>query len=96
MGVLYKKLGDGSVIREVNPKLRKEILNNYYWPHREKLNQALMTNQNQMASLQGFCSELHYVYNIKINLDAYDNVLMRIVKKLQPKNKLTIFKTYFY
>jgi hypothetical protein len=44
MGVLYKKLGDGSVIREVNPKLRKEILNNYYWPHREKLNQALMTN----------------------------------------------------
>ena len=27
MGVLYEKLDDGSVIREVNAKLREEILN---------------------------------------------------------------------
>ena len=41
MGVLYEKLDDGSVMREVNPKLREEILNGYYWPHHEKLNQAV-------------------------------------------------------
>ena len=41
MGVLYEKSDDGSVIREVNTKLREDILNNYYWPHHEKLNQAV-------------------------------------------------------
>lgn len=41
MGVLYEKLDNGQVIREINPKLRVEILNNYYWPHHEKLNQAV-------------------------------------------------------
>ena len=41
MGVLYEKLDDGSVMREVNPKLREDILNNYYWPHHNKLNQAV-------------------------------------------------------
>lgn len=41
MGVLYEKSDDGSVIREVNTKLRENILNNYYWPHHEKLNKAV-------------------------------------------------------
>lgn len=41
MGVLYEKSDDGSLIREINSKLREEILNNYYWPHHEKLNQAV-------------------------------------------------------
>ena len=41
MGVLYEKSDDGSVIREINTKLREDILNNYYWPHHEKLNQAV-------------------------------------------------------
>jgi len=41
MGVLYEKSDNGQVIREINPKLRAEILNNYYWPHHEKLNQAV-------------------------------------------------------
>jgi N-formylglutamate deformylase len=41
MGVLYEKSDDGSVIREVNTKLREDILNNYYWPHHNKLNQAV-------------------------------------------------------
>lgn len=41
MGVLYEKLDDGSLLRRVNPKLREEIINNYYWPHHEKLNQAV-------------------------------------------------------
>ena len=47
MGVLYETADDGSVIREVNPKLREEILSNYYWPHHEKLNQAVI---NQLES----------------------------------------------
>lgn len=41
MGVLYEKSDDGLVIRVVNPKLREEILNNFYWPHHKKLNQAV-------------------------------------------------------
>jgi N-formylglutamate deformylase len=41
MGVLYEKSDDGFVIREVNTELREEILNNYYWPHHEKLNLAV-------------------------------------------------------
>ena len=41
LGVLYEKSDNGQVIREINPKLRAEILNNYYWPHHEKLNQAV-------------------------------------------------------
>ena len=41
MGVLYEKSDDGSVIREIDTKLREDILNNYYWPHHEKLNQAV-------------------------------------------------------
>lgn len=41
MGVLYEKGDDGSVIRVVNQELREEILNDFYWPHHEKLNQAV-------------------------------------------------------
>lgn len=41
MGVLYEKLDDGSVFREVTPELREEILNGYYWPHHEILNGAV-------------------------------------------------------
>ena len=41
MGVLYEKKDDGSVLREVNQELRKNILDNFYWPHHEKLNQAV-------------------------------------------------------
>ena len=49
MGVLYEKLDDGSIIRDVSTKLREEILNNYYWPHHEKLNQAV----NEQLELNG-------------------------------------------
>lgn len=41
MGVLFEKSDDGSVIREVNPNLREKILNNYYWPHHDRLTQAV-------------------------------------------------------
>ena len=41
MGVLYEKSDEGAVIREVNAELRAYILNNYYWPHHEKLKKAV-------------------------------------------------------
>ena len=40
MGVLYVKTDGGLDIRDVKQKLRDEILNTYYWPHHQKLNQA--------------------------------------------------------
>lgn len=49
MGVLYEKSDAGSVIREINTKLREDILKNYYWPHHMKLNQAV----NDQLELNG-------------------------------------------
>lgn len=46
MGVLYENLDDGSILRKVSPNLRKEILSKYYWPHHEKLNQAVNDQLN--------------------------------------------------
>lgn len=45
MGVLYERCDNGSILRKVNPDLREEILNQYYWPHHNKLNQAV---ENQL------------------------------------------------
>ena len=45
MGVLYEKSDDGAIIRRVSPELRKEILDNYYWPHHKRLSEAV---QNQL------------------------------------------------
>lgn len=36
MGVLYEKFDNGNNLRIVNPKLREDILNNYYWKHHDK------------------------------------------------------------
>jgi len=47
MGVLYEKLDDGAVIREVSPALRKEILKHYYWPHH---NQLLLAVKDQLQA----------------------------------------------
>ncbi|MDG1147998.1 MAG: N-formylglutamate amidohydrolase [Crocinitomicaceae bacterium] len=41
MGVLYEKMDDGSALRVVPKTLRENILNHFYWPHHEKLNQAV-------------------------------------------------------
>ena len=41
MGVLYEKNDDGEVIRSISPKLREQILNNYYRRHHKKLNDAV-------------------------------------------------------
>lgn len=42
--------------------------------------------------MQGFCTEQNYTCTVKTLLDAYSSVSIRIVKSLQPKNKLIIFK----
>lgn len=41
MGVLYEKNDDGEVMRIVTPELRTRVLKDYYWPHHEKLNNAV-------------------------------------------------------
>ena len=41
MGVLYEKTDIGDVMRIITPELRKKILDNYYWVHHKKLNDAV-------------------------------------------------------
>ena len=41
MGVLYEKTDDNLLMREISPKLRKKILDEYYWVHHQKLNNAV-------------------------------------------------------
>ena len=41
MGVLYEKSDEGLNIRNLNSVIREAILKDYYWPHHEKLNQAV-------------------------------------------------------
>lgn len=41
MGALYEKMDDGSTLRTVTEPLRVHILSHFYWPHHEKLNQAV-------------------------------------------------------
>ena len=41
MGALYEISDEGLSIRNINPVIREAILKDYYWPHHEKLNQAV-------------------------------------------------------
>lgn len=41
MGVLYTTLDDGSPMRVLTPELRKKILTEYYYPHHERLTNAV-------------------------------------------------------
>jgi N-formylglutamate deformylase len=41
MGVLYEKTDSGDIMRIINPGLRKKILEEYYWKHHQRLNNAL-------------------------------------------------------
>jgi len=47
MGVLYANCDDGSVLRQVDQNLRNQILSEYYWPHHERLNQAVQEQLTQ-------------------------------------------------
>jgi len=41
MGVLYETFDDGEKMREISEELRNEILEEYYYPHHEKLTEAV-------------------------------------------------------
>ena len=41
MGVLYEKTDDNLLMREISPSLRKKILEEYYWVHHKRLNDAV-------------------------------------------------------
>jgi len=41
MGVLYEKNDDGEMMRMVTPELKESILKNYYWPHHQRLSDAV-------------------------------------------------------
>jgi N-formylglutamate amidohydrolase len=41
MGVLYEKNDDGELMRIVSPELRERILKDYYWPHHQRLSNAV-------------------------------------------------------
>ncbi len=41
MGVLYEKTDAGILLRDVYPKLREQILREYYRPHHQRLSQAV-------------------------------------------------------
>ena len=41
MGVLYEKTDRGDHLRAVSPELRERILDQFYWPHHQRLNEAV-------------------------------------------------------
>ena len=41
MGVLYEKTDSGKFLRAITPELRGEILSKYYWPHHNRLENAV-------------------------------------------------------
>jgi N-formylglutamate amidohydrolase len=46
MGVLYEKNDEGDVIRNVTPVLKEKVLDEFYWPHHHKLNEAVNNQLN--------------------------------------------------
>jgi N-formylglutamate amidohydrolase len=48
MGVIYQRTDDDLRLREVSQELRLEILNDFYWPHHNKLNRAV---ESQLKSV---------------------------------------------
>jgi len=49
MGVLYETTDDGEPMRDVTPKLRKEILERYYRPHHARLEKAVEAELDRVA-----------------------------------------------
>ena len=50
MGVLYEKTDTGEPLRIVTPELRKNILDNYYWNHHNRLTQSVQLQLEQFGS----------------------------------------------
>ena len=50
MGVLYEKFDNGEPLRTVTPKLREIILENYYWKHHNRLNDAVKKHLDETGT----------------------------------------------
>lgn len=50
MGVLYEKFDNGNQLRIVTPKLKSDVLNNYYWKHHNLLDNVVKDHLEQTES----------------------------------------------
>lgn len=50
MGAIYEKLDNGNQLRIVNPKLKSDVLSNYYWKHHLSLNNTVKNHLDQAKS----------------------------------------------
>lgn len=50
MGVLYEKLDNGNQLRIVTPKLKSDVLKDYYWKHHNRLNDTVKTHLEETES----------------------------------------------
>ncbi len=62
MGVLYEKTDTGEIMREITPKLRTKILDEFYWKHHQKLNDAV--NQQLEKYGKAIIIDCHSMSNI--------------------------------
>jgi len=98
MGVLYEKADDGSVIREVNKELREEILTQFYWPHHNKLNEAVedqlkLNGKVMIIDCHSFPNEPH-IRNIDQNSNRPD-FNIGTDSYHTPKHLIEISKNFF-
>jgi N-formylglutamate amidohydrolase len=71
MGVLYEKTDDGNLLRKVNPELRDLILQNYYWTHHHKLNDAVKDQLGKFS--EATIVDCHSFPDIPLNYDKETN-----------------------
>ena len=50
MGVLYEKLDNGNILRIVSPKLKQDVLKNFYWVHHDLFSKAVKKSLEQTKS----------------------------------------------
>jgi N-formylglutamate amidohydrolase len=64
MGVLYEKSDEGKIIRNVSPKLKERVLNEYYYKHHRKLNEAVNSQLKQFN--QALIIDCHSFPNVPL------------------------------
>ena len=50
MGVLYTKTDTGGLLRKISPKLRQQILDQYYWKHHQLLTESVQLQLQEFGS----------------------------------------------
>ncbi len=71
MGVLYEKSDEGDVIRKVTPALREKVLNDFYWQHHNRLNEAVNSQLNLFG--KALILDCHSYPNIPLKRDLDKN-----------------------